>query len=283
MRMLNGAELRDFIKERQAKQVRALRQSWRVFPKLVIFYVNENPVIETYMRLKMAYAEDILIEAEKRLVTLENLAAEIEKANQDEAVHGIIVQLPLETESGEKVEGEELQQILAKIAPEKDVDGLASDNFEPATAVAIDWLLAGYNIELTNKKIAIVGQGLLVGKPLAKRWRNSGLNVATFDETNAQDLDKQLANFDVIVTAVGKPGLITGQMLKPKAVIVDAGTASEQGKIVGDVAEEVRQTRKDIAITPKIGGVGPLTVAALIDNVIIAARKVADQKGQQDL
>jgi methylenetetrahydrofolate dehydrogenase (NADP+)/methenyltetrahydrofolate cyclohydrolase len=260
-----------------------LRQSWRVFPKLVIFYVNENPVIETYMRLKMAYAEDILIEAEKRLVTLENLAAEIEKANQDEAVHGIIVQLPLETESGEKVEGEELQQILAKIAPEKDVDGLASDNFEPATAVAIDWLLAGYNIELTNKKIAIVGQGLLVGKPLAKRWRNSGLNVATFDETNAQDLDKQLANFDVIVTAVGKPGLITGQMLKPKAVIVDAGTASEQGKIVGDVAEEVRQTRKDIAITPKIGGVGPLTVAALIDNVIIAARKVADQKGQQDL
>ena len=283
MRMLNGAELRDFIKERQAKQVRALRQSWRVFPKLVIFYVNENPVIETYMRLKVAYAEDILIEAEKRLVTLENLATEIEKANQDEAVHGIIVQLPLETELGEKVEGEELQQILAKIAPEKDVDGLASDNFEPATAVAIDWLLAGYNIELMNKKIAIVGQGLLVGKPLAKRWRNSGLDVATFDEANAQDLDKQLANFDVIVTAVGKPSLITSQMLKPKAVIVDAGTASEQGKIVGDVAEEVRQMRKDIAITPKIGGVGPLTVAALIDNVIIAVRKVADRKGQQDL
>ena len=281
--MLNGAELRDFIKERQAKQVRALRQSWRVFPKLVIFYVNENPVIETYMRLKVAYAEDILIEAEKRLVTLENLATEIEKANQDEAVHGIIVQLPLETELGEKVEGEELQQILAKIAPEKDVDGLASDNFEPATAVAIDWLLAGYNIELMNKKIAIVGQGLLVGKPLAKRWRNSGLDVATFDEANAQDLDKQLANFDVIVTAVGKPSLITSQMLKPKAVIVDAGTASEQGKIVGDVAEEVRQMRKDIAITPKIGGVGPLTVAALIDNVIISARKVAQQKGQQDL
>lgn len=281
--MLNGAELRDFIKERQAKQVRALRQSWRVFPKLVIFYVNENPVIETYMRLKVAYAEDILIEAEKRLVTLENLATEIEKANQDEAVHGIIVQLPLETELGEKVEGEELQQILAKIAPEKDVDGLASDNFEPATAVAIDWLLAGYNIELMNKKIAIVGQGLLVGKPLAKRWRNSGLDVATFDEANAQDLDKQLANFDVIVTAVGKPSLITSQMLKPKAVIVDAGTASEQGKIVGDVAEEVRQMRKDIAITPKIGGVGPLTVAALIDNVIIAVRKVADRKGQQDL
>lgn len=283
MKLLNGAELRDFIKERQAKQVRALRQSWRVFPKLVIFYSSKNPVIETYMRLKTAYAEDILIEAEKRFVSPENLAEEIQKANRDEEIHGIIVQLPLENSNGEKVEGEELAKILAEISPEKDVDGLASDVFEPATAVAIDWLLAGYNVELVGKKIAVVGQGLLVGKPLAKRWKNSGLDVKTFDERNAEEMRETLSKFDVVVTAVGKAGLISSEMLKQKAVVVDAGTSSENGVIKGDVAEEVRENRQDLTITPKIGGVGPLTVAALIDNVIIAARKVAQQKGQQDL
>ena len=283
MKLLNGAELRDFIKERQAKQVRALRQSWRVLPKLVIFYSSKNPVIETYMRLKTAYAEDILIEAEKRFVSPEDLAEEIQKANRDEEIHGIIVQLPLENSNGEKVEGEDLAKILAEISPEKDVDGLASDVFEPATAVAIDWLLAGYNVELVGKKIAVVGQGLLVGKPLAKRWKNSGLDVKTFDEQNAEEMRETLSNFDVVVTAVGKAGLISSEMLKQKAVIVDAGTSSENGVIKGDVAEEVRENRQDLTITPKIGGVGPLTVAALIDNVIIAARKVAQQKGQQDL
>ena len=283
MKLLNGAELRDFIKERQAKQVRALRQSWRVFPKLVIFYSSKNPVIETYMRLKTAYAEDILIEAEKRFVSPEDLAEEIQKANRDEEIHGIIVQLPLENSNGEKVEGEDLAKILAEISPEKDVDGLASDVFEPATAVAIDWLLAGYNVELVGKKIAVVGQGLLVGKPLAKRWKNSGLDVKTFDEQNAEEMRETLSKFDVVVTAVGKAGLISSEMLKQKAVVVDAGTSSENGVIKGDVTEEVRENRQDLTITPKIGGVGPLTVAALIDNVIIAARKVAQQKGQQDL
>ena len=283
MKLLNGAELRDFIKERQAKQVRALRQSWRVFPKLVIFYSSKNPVIETYMRLKTAYAEDILIEAEKRFVSPEDLAEEIQKANRDEEIHGIIVQLPLENSNGEKIEGEELAKILAEISPEKDVDGLASDVFEPATTVAIDWLLAGYNVELVGKKIAVVGQGLLVGKPLAKRWKNSGLDVKTFDEQNAEEMRETLSKFDVVVTAVGKAGLISSEMLKRKAVVVDAGTSSENGVIKGDVAEEVRENRQDLTITPKIGGVGPLTVAALIDNVIIAARKVAQQKGQQDL
>ncbi len=283
MKILNGAELRDFIKERQAKQVRALRQSWRVFPKLVIFYSSKNPVIETYMRLKTAYAEDILIEAEKRFVLPENLIEEIRKANMSEEIHGIIVQLPLENSNGEKIEGEELAKILAEISPEKDVDGLASDVFEPATTVAIDWLLAGYNVELVGKKIAVVGQGLLVGKPLAKRWKNSSLDVKTFDEQNAEEMRETLSNFDVVVTAVGKPGLISSEMLKQKAVVVDAGTSSENGVIKGDVAEETRQNRQDLTITPKIGGVGPLTVAALIDNVIISARKVAQQKGQQDL
>ena len=283
MRFLNGAELRDFIKERQAKQVRALRQSWRVFPKLVIFYSSKSPVTETYMRLKEKYGEDILIEVERRKVDIELMKEEIQKANLDENVHGIIVQLPLENENGEKLSKNETEAILSEISKEKDVDGLNGGGFVPATAQAINWLLAGYNISLEGKKVAVVGQGRLVGAPLSKMFEKSGVMVSKFDEFNNEEMVKTLKDFDVVITAVGKPGLITSEMLKSKAVVVDAGTASEGGEIKGDVSDEVRKNRKDLTITPIKGGVGPLTVASLIDNVIVAARKVANQKGQQDL
>ena len=283
MRFLNGAELRDFIKERQAKQVRALRQSWRVSPKLVIFYSSKSPVTETYMRLKENYGADILVEVERREVEISKLKEEIQKANIDEDIHGIIVQLPLENKNGEKLSKNETEAILSEISKEKDVDGLNGGDFIPATAQAINWLLAGYNISLENKKIAVVGQGKLVGAPLSKMFEDSGVDVSKFDELNSSDMKEKLKDFDVVITAVGKPGLITSEMLKNKAVVVDAGTASENGKIKGDVADLVRELRKDLIITPIKGGVGPLTVASLIDNVIIAARKVANKKGQQDL
>ena len=155
--------------------------------------------------------------------------------------------------------------------------------FVPATAQAINWLLAGYNISLEGKKVAVVGQGKLVGAPLSKMFEDSGVDVLKFDELNSSKMKEKLKDFDVVITAVGKPGLITSEMIKNKAVVVDAGTASENGKIKGDVADSVRELRKDLTITPIKGGVGPLTVASLIDNVIVAARKVANKKGQQDL
>ena len=283
MRFLNGAELRDFIKERQAKQVRALRQSWRVSPKLVIFYSSKSPVTETYMRLKENYGADILVEVERREVEISKLKEEIQKANIDEDIHGIIVQLPLENKNGEKLSKNETEAILSEISKEKDVDGLNGGDFIPATAQAINWLLAGYNISLENKKIAVVGQGKLVGAPLSKMFEDSGVDVSKFDELNSSDMKEKLKDFYVVITAVGKPDLINSEMLKSKAVVVDAGTASEGGEIKGDVSDEVRELRKDLIITPIKGGVGPLTVASLIDNVIIAARKVANKKGQQDL
>ena len=143
--------------------------------------------------------------------------------------------------------------------------------------------MAGYNIELQAKKIAIIGRGLLVGSPLARMWQRSGYNVTVFDKNNSIEMKKRLSEFDVVVSATGVPDLVKPEMLKSNAVVVDAGTASENGIIKGDVAESVRQSRKDITITSKIGGVGPLTIASLIDNVIISARKIANQKGQQDL
>ena len=134
---------------------------------------------------------------------------------------------------------------------------------------------------MESKNSAIIGAGRLVGAPLAKLWKNAGLNVASYDDQTS-NLDESVKTVDIIVTATGVPGLVTSNMVGLNATVVDAGTASENGKVVGDVSDEVR-TRDDITITPKKGGVGPLTVAALFDNVITAARKVADSQGQQDI
>lgn len=265
MKTLNGAELADYIKERQARQVRNLRQQHKIVPRLAIIATQSTPAIDLYMRMKKEYGDDILVEVDIHHVAMDSVTVEIEKLNAAENVHGIIVQLPLE-------DAKKTDETVRSIATQKDVDGLRSDEvFTPATALAIDWLLAGYNIELTGKQLVIVGAtGRLVGGPLMTLWQKNGLSPLGIDE-HTTDATNKIAHADVIVTATGVPGLINSAVVKSGAIVVDAGTASEQGKIVGDVADDVR-SRDDITITPEKGGVGPLTVAALFDNVIRAAR-----------
>lgn len=275
MKILNGSELADFIKERQYRQALGLRQSWHVIPRLAIIQTADNPVIDTYVRLKKAYGEDIGVEVEVYKPTDDTLFSQTKALNKAETIHGIIIQLPLNNP-------DQTDEALKTVAPQKDVDGLSENSpFTPATAMAIDWLLGGYNVSLDGKKIAIVGNGRLVGAPLYKLWKNAVYDVAVYDD-NTKDLKSVILPSDVIVTATGVPGLITSEMVRNGAVVVDAGTAAEHGKIVGDLTEEVR-ARDDLTITPIKGGVGPLTVCALFDNVITAARKVADKKGQQDI
>lgn len=275
MKILDGSEIASFIKERQAKQVRNLRQSWHVVPRLAIVQTADNPVIDTYVRLKGRYAEDILIEFELHKVDQSDALQTIKTLNERDDVHGIIVQLPLADTS-------QTNEIVDAVAPEKDVDGLGQNPaFDPATPLAINWLLAAYNIDLAGKKIAIVGNGRLVGAPLARMWQSSGYDVTVFD-SHSFDNPIVLRSYDVIVTATGVPRLITSNMVQIGATVVDAGTAAEHGVIVGDVDESVR-TRDDVSITPIRGGVGPLTISALFDNVITAARRVANVSGQKDL
>ena len=267
MRELNGSELAGFIKERQAKQVRALRQAWHINPRLAIVTDVENPVIETYMRLKQRYGADILIDVEIHRVPAGGALEVIQELNNRDDVQGIILQLPISNP-------DQTDELLESIREDKDVDGLRKKAiFQAATPTAISWLLAGYGVDLKNKKVAIVGRGRLVGAPLEKMWLKSGVDVTVFEK--GDDLS-QLINYDIIVSATGVPGLIKSRMIKPKAVVIDAGTASENGKIIGDASEEVRQ-RNDVIITPKKGGVGPLTVSALFDNVITACLKIANQ------
>ncbi|HEX3568827.1 MAG TPA: bifunctional 5,10-methylenetetrahydrofolate dehydrogenase/5,10-methenyltetrahydrofolate cyclohydrolase [Candidatus Saccharimonadales bacterium] len=272
MKSLNGRELAEFIKERQAQQVRALRQAGHVVPKLAIVVTIEHPVINVYMRMKQKYGADLLIETEIHRIKQSEAAETIKQLNADPSVHGIIVQLPLENPA-------ETEGIVNLVASEKDVDGLGEHpEFDPATPMAILWLLAGYNVDLRGKHVLLVGRGKLVGQPLERMLQASDIDVSVADRST-KDLKAETLQADVIITATGSPAILYPDMIKEGAVVVDAGVAGEEGKTVGDVAPEVYE-RDDLQITPPKGGVGPLTVCALFDNVIRAARRVAEAKTQ---
>ena len=178
-------------------------------------------------------------------------------------MQGLIIQLPLSDPS-------HTDFITALVASEKDVDGLGPNAcYSSATAIAINWLLAGYNIELKGKKIVIIGNGRLVGQPLQAMWQAASYNVVVLD-ANTENLATELSQAEIIVSATGVAGLVKTNMIPIGAVVVDAGVASEKGKTVGDVDPEA-YTRHDLTITPQKGGVGPLTVAALFDNVLRAS------------
>ncbi len=263
MKLLDGAELAGFIKERHARQVRQLRAD-KIFPKLAIVQAKDDPVINTYVRLKKAYGSDIGVEVEGHVLLQADVPELLGKLNADNSVHGIIVQLPLQDSS-------QTDEIINLVAPEKDVDALGgSTNFEPATPMAILWLLHGYNVELRGKKILLIGRGKLVGAPLETILRSSGYDVEVIDR-EIPDLSEKTRQADIIITATGSPALLYPDMIKQNAVVIDAGVASEEGRTVGDLAPEVRQ-RDDLTITPEKGGVGPLTVCALFENVIRAAQ-----------
>lgn len=264
MKILNGKELSEYITERQARQIRNLRQEFHIIPKLAIVQTIDSPIIDRYVQLKQKYAQDILAEVVVHKVDQADLMHTIQSLNEDDTVHGIIIQLPL-------ADTTETEAAVNAVIPAKDVDGLGDNaTLTPATAMAIDWLLAGYNVELKDRKVAIIGNGRLVGAPLSKLWAHAGLDIQVYDDTT-EDLANEVRKAQIIVTATGVPALVTSQMVQPGAVIVDAGTASENGKLVGDVADDVRE-RSDLTMTPKKGGVGPLTVTALFDNLIQAAR-----------
>jgi len=283
MKFLDGNELAGYIKERHFKQVGQLVASG-IEPKLAIIQIKDDPVINTYVGLKQRYGRDIGIDVEIHRISQTEVPKLIRELNEDSSVHGIIIQLPL-------ADPNQTDEIVNLVAPEKDVDALGDPNspwppghwarrqagavrgswFEPATPMAIMWLLAGYNIELAGKKILLIGRGKLVGAPLEKILLAAGYDVTVIDREVA-DLTRYTKNKDIIITATGSPAIIYPHMIKEGAVIVDAGVASESGKTVGDLSPEIFR-RDDLIITPQKGGVGPLTVCALFENVIRAASR----------
>lgn len=264
MKLLNGKELADFIKERHARQVRALRAR-KIFPKLTIVQVKDDPVINTYVNLKRKYGADIGVDVDVYKVKQPEVPKLLNMLSNDVNVNGIIVQLPLEDTAS-------TEEIVNMVSPDKDVDALGKNSkFVPATPTAILWLLAGYGVELQGKQVLIIGHGKLVGDPLTKMLIRSQIEVSVADEHTKNLRDKTVLA-DIIITATGKPSVLRSDMIKHGAVVIDAGVASENGKTVGDLADDV-YTREDLIVTPKKGGVGPLTVCSLFENVIGAASK----------
>lgn len=265
MRLLNGSDLAGFIKERQAQQVRSIIGQYDVAPKLAIIVTIDHPVIDVYVRLKKRYGADIGVAVDIHRVDIDEVAPLLEQLNADDSVHGIITQLPL-------ADPNRTDEVVNLVAADKDVDALGrAALYDPATPTAILWLLAGYNVDLLGKHILLIGRGKLVGAPLERMLKQSGHDVAVADRSTT-DLKAEVQKADIIITAAGSPALLFADMLKPGAVVVDAGVASEDGKTVGDVAPEVYE-RDDLVITPTKGGVGPLTVCALFDNVLRAVRR----------
>lgn len=256
----------DELKERQARVLAELKAAGQKQPALaIVVTAKNNRAIDFFVSRKQAWADEIGAGFLVCRPSQAEAAGTIEELNQDPDVSGIVIQLPL-------AEPDQTDDLCRLVDPAKDVDGLnPTSSFTGATVIAIGWLLNEHNIELQNKQLVVIGQGRLVGQPLAEIWRQAGLEVTAMDDSNLSW--EAVAQADVVVSATGRPKLLQAQHLRPETIVIDAGTCSQAGRLVGDVDPSIYETRQDLTITPPQGGLGPITVAALFENLIVAAQK----------
>ncbi len=253
-----------------------------VHPKLAVILVGNDPASLAYIRQKQKACATTRIEWEQfdyeESVTTETLIDKINELNADDKIHGILVQLPLP----EKVYAPD---VIRAIDPKKDVDGFTAYNigkmfistdFEhlaPCTPLGVIRMLEYYKIDPKGKEVVIVGHSNIVGKPLATMLMNRDATV-TVCHIHTKDLAFHTNRADILCVAVGKPDLITEDMVKDGVVIVDIGiNRLDDGKLVGDVDFE-KVSKKASFITPVPGGAGPMTVACLMENTVTAAKRL---------
>jgi len=295
-RVLDGARVASEIREEVAADVQKLKEKG-VHPKLAVVLMGDDPASAVYVRMKARAAEAAGIESRTlRLparTSQDELFGVIDGLNADPAVHGILVQLPLPSHIRSKA-------VLERIRPSKDVDGFHPLNvgrafvgdyvrgFRPATPAGIMELFARAEVETHGKHAVIVGRSLIVGKPMASLLIAPGTNAtATLAHKYTVNLTALTRMADILVVAVGKPSLITADMVKPGATVIDVGInrvpddSDPRGyRIVGDVDFEGVSEVAD-AITPVPGGVGPMTIAMLLQNTLQAARRAAERAGRR--
>src|ERR1700683_5642676 len=254
-KLLDGAEPAGFIQALHIRIVAGMKTN----PRLAIIRSAENPAGDQYLRMKHRHGRTIGVPVDLYVESGKGIIKRIEQLNADPNVTGILIQLPL------KEGGELTNRALAAVTQAKDIDGLGPNSpYEPGTVKAVLWLLAAYNIDITGRSV-IVGQGRLVGRPLADRLEAAGHEVVRADITTA-DLGALTRTGDLLFTGTGRPGLIHADMVKPGAVVVDTGAPSAE-------LDPALYERSDLkAITPNPGGVGPMTVVSLFDNLLIAAQ-----------
>jgi methylenetetrahydrofolate dehydrogenase (NADP+)/methenyltetrahydrofolate cyclohydrolase len=277
--ILDGKKIRDQIADKLKKVVHTRVKEGFVRPSLAIIQVGNNKESEAYIRNKKKFGERIGAEVIHVHLpeesTEESVLGELQNLNQDENIHGIIIQLPLP-------KGLDKNKLIETIDPKKDVDGLCSKNVKglwtnqtdtmiPATTRGILTILEHYQISVAGKNIVIVGRSSLVGRPTAVALLNRDATV-TICHSLTKDLEYHTLEADIIISAAGRPRLITEAHVKPHHIIIDVGITVEE------IPERVSHGDVDFvpvssivdAISPVPGGVGPMTVASLFENLIDA-------------
>ena len=271
---LDGKLTASYIRKHIAEEVRKIGEE----VTLALIMVGDNPASHVYVRNKMKACEEVGIVVRDYFLD-ENVSQKeildiINKCNNDNGVNGILVQLPLPSHIDEKT-------VINAIHPNKDVDGLTlfnqgklfmnEDCLVPATPKGVITLLKRYYVDITGKNVVIVGRSNLVGKPLAMLFlqENATVTIAHSKTANLKEVTKKA---DILVSAVGKAKLITADMVKRDAVVVDVGTNRLDGKLCGDV-DYVNVVDVASYISPVPGGVGPMTIASLLENVVKCYKK----------
>ena len=258
----------------------------RLDPKLVVIQVGEDPASSSYIKQKLKSCEKVQMRNEQKNLPpdtdLDTLMSLIDDLNADDDVSGFIVQLPLPDQLQEHV-----PQIIRQIDPKKDIDGfcaynlgkmLLSKEFEhlpPATPSGVIAMLDHYKIDIQGKDAVVVGHSNTVGKPLSVMLLNRKATVTTC-HIDTKDLARHTREADILAVAVGKPGLITAEMVKEGAVVIDIGITRTEDGLKGDVDFDTVK-EKVSAISPVPGGVGPMTVASLIRNCVRAAERQQEE------
>ena len=276
-KILDGKQIAKEYRQRLKNQVNDLKE-YGFTPKLSVILVGNDGASQSYVKSKKKAAEKIGMISEiihlDESTSEEVVLSELNRLNNDDTVSGILVQVPLPKQVSE-------QKVLEAINPEKDVDGFHPINigklyideqtFVPCTPLGIMEILKHADINLEGKNAVVIGRSHIVGQPVSKLLLQANATV-TILHSRTKNMNAHLKQADVIVSAVGQPGLVTKENVKKGAVIIDVGnTPDENGKLKGDVEyEEVKEIAG--AITPVPGGVGPLTITMVLNNTLIAEK-----------
>ncbi|OBW90889.1 methenyltetrahydrofolate cyclohydrolase [Gallibacterium genomosp. 3] len=275
---ISGTALAKSIKAELNQKIQAIVQQGHRSPGLAVILVGENPASQIYVENKRKSCLEVGIQSKSfnlpDTISEQELLELIDQLNQDNSIDGILVQLPLPKHISSV-------KVIERIDPAKDVDGFHPYNvgrlcqriptLRACTPYGIMKLLATTGIDLHGQHAVIVGASNIVGRPMAMELLLAGCTV-TVTHRFTKNLAELVGQADILVVAVGKPHLVPGEWVKPGAIVIDVGINRVDGKVVGDIVFETAQQRAAY-ITPVPGGVGPMTVAMLMENTLLAYRQ----------
>lgn len=277
MEIIDGKKLAKTTRENLRLEVEELKENG-INPKLAVIMVGNNSASQIYVRNKSRACDEVGIEFEEYLLPTTTEQSEllnlIDKLNKQEDINGILLQSPIP-------DGLDINEAFRKISPEKDVDGfhpvnvgklvLGQDTFVSCTPYGIMRMFEAYNIDLEGKNAVVIGRSNIVGKPMSHCLLNKNATV-TICHSRTKNLAEITKRADILVAAIGKAEFVRADMVKEGAVVIDVGiNRTEEGKLKGDVDFE-NVSKKASYITPVPGGVGPMTIAMLMNNVVKAAK-----------